>query len=92
MAHKKGQGSTRNGRSTIGRRLGVKAGNGEMVPAGSILVRQRGTTFHPGDNVGTGRDWTLFAKADGHVEFGHDRFARKTISIVPVEGGVTAEA
>ena len=68
MAHKKGQGSTRNGRDSIGKRLGIKAGDGELVTAGSILVRQRGTTFHPGMHVGTGRDWTLFALKDGNVK------------------------
>ena len=83
MAHKKGQGSTRNGRSTIGRRLGVKRGDGQEVTAGCILVRQRGTSFHPGDHVGVGNDFTLFALTDGHVSFGHDRYARKTISVVP---------
>jgi large subunit ribosomal protein L27 len=92
MAHKKGQGSTRNGRDSIGKRLGVKRGDGQLVTAGSILVRQRGTTFHPGDHVGQGRDYTLFAKADGHVSFGHDRYARKTISIVPLAAGTPAEA
>ena len=92
MAHKKGQGSTRNGRDSIGKRLGVKRGDGQLVGAGSILVRQRGTTFHPGDNVGVGSDYTLFAKLDGHVSFGHDRYARKTISVVPVATGSTAEA
>ncbi len=92
MAHKKGQGSTRNGRDTIGKRLGVKTGDGQLVSAGSILVRQRGTTFHPGTHVGVGNDYTLFAKLDGHVSFGHDRYARKTISIIPVATGTTAEA
>ncbi len=82
MAHKKGQGSTRNGRDSIGKRLGLKAGDGETVTAGSILVRQRGTTFHPGTNVGTGKDWTLFALKDGAVQFGHDKHGRKTIGIV----------
>jgi len=69
MAHKKAGGSSRNGRDTIGKRLGVKKFGGEAVLAGNILVRQRGTTFHAGDNVGVGRDYTLFAKADGNVEF-----------------------
>lgn len=62
MAHKKGQGSSTNGRDTIGKRLGVKRFSGQKVSAGSILVRQRGTTFKPGENVGLGRDYTLFAK------------------------------
>lgn len=69
MAHKKGQGSSTNGRDTIGKRLGVKRFSGQKVSAGSILVRQRGTTFKPGENVGLGRDYTLFAKRDGIVVF-----------------------
>jgi len=85
MAHKKGQGSTRNGRDSAGKRLGLKAGDGEAVTGGSILVRQRGTTFHAGPNVGTGKDYTLFALMDGAVKFGHNRYGRKTISIVSAE-------
>ncbi len=85
MAHKKGQGSTRNGRDSIGKRLGVKRGDGQAVIAGNILVRQRGTSFHPGVGVGVGRDYTLFALVDGNVAFGHDRYGRKTISIVGAE-------
>jgi large subunit ribosomal protein L27 len=69
MAHKKGQGSTTNGRDSIGKRLGVKRFAGQTVTAGSILVRQRGTTFKPGVNVGLGSDYTLFAKIDGVVAF-----------------------
>ena len=69
MAHKKGQGSSRNGRDSNSKRLGVKAFGGEFVTAGSIIVRQRGTKFVAGQNVGTGRDWTLFALADGKVKF-----------------------
>jgi large subunit ribosomal protein L27 len=69
MAHKKGQGSTTNGRDSIGKRLGVKRFAGQTVRAGSILVRQRGTTFKPGLNVGVGRDYTLFALTDGVVKF-----------------------
>lgn len=69
MAHKKAGGSTRNGRDSQAKRLGVKAFGGEVVPAGSIIVRQRGTRFHPGVNVGIGKDHTLFAKADGQVKF-----------------------
>ncbi len=69
MAHKKAGGSTRNGRDSESKRLGVKRFGGEQVKAGNILVRQRGTRFHPGVNVGLGRDHTLFAKADGHVLF-----------------------
>lgn len=69
MAHKKAGGSTRNGRDSISKRLGVKRFGGETVSAGSIIVRQRGTRFHPGNNVGCGHDHTLFAKADGKVLF-----------------------
>jgi large subunit ribosomal protein L27 len=69
MAHKKAVGSTRNGRDSRGKRLGVKKFGGEVVRAGNILVRQRGSTYHAGDNVGTGRDYTLFALVDGVVEF-----------------------
>lgn len=83
MAHKKAGGSTRNGRDSESKRLGVKRFGGEDVLSGSILVRQRGTKFHAGDNVGVGRDHTLFAKADGKVKFevkGAQK--RKTVSIV----------
>lgn len=69
MAHKKAGGSTRNGRDSRGKRLGIKRFAGEFVKAGNILVRQRGSTFNPGTNVGMGRDFTLFALKDGHVQF-----------------------
>jgi len=69
MAHKKAGGSTRNGRDSESKRLGVKCFGGELVSAGSIIVRQRGTRFHSGNNTGMGRDHTIFAKADGHVKF-----------------------
>ena len=72
MAHKKGQGSVRNGRDSVSKRLGVKRYGGELVTAGSILVRQRGTKFVAGQNVGIGRDWTLFALTDGKVAFDKD--------------------
>lgn len=81
MAHKKGQGSSRNGRDSHSQRLGVKAFGGELVSAGSILVRQRGTRFVAGFNVGTGRDWTLFALVEGRVSF--DK-GGKRVNIVPV--------
>ncbi len=77
MAHKKAGGSSRNGRDSAGRRLGVKKFGGELVIPGNILVRQRGTTFHPGQNVGIGKDHTLFALTEGHVSFkksGHRSF------------------
>jgi large subunit ribosomal protein L27 len=69
MAHKKGQGSVRNGRDSVSKRLGVKRYGGELVTAGSIIIRQRGSKFVAGQNVGTGRDWTLFALKDGRVLF-----------------------
>ena len=84
MAHKKGQGSSTNGRDSIGKRLGVKRFAGQQVRAGSILVRQRGSTFKPGNNVGEGRDYTLFAKIDGIVEFKNQGKTRRFISIQPV--------
>jgi large subunit ribosomal protein L27 len=83
MAHKKSGGSSRNGRDSAGQRLGVKTFGGETVNAGQILVRQRGTKFHPGDNVGLGRDHTLFAKADGAVKFTTKRDDRTYVSIAP---------
>ena len=84
MAHKKAGGSSRNGRDSQAKRLGVKAFGGEQVPAGSIIVRQRGTQVHPGENVGIGRDHTLFAKVTGRIEFSqHGPANRKTVSVVP---------
>jgi large subunit ribosomal protein L27 len=83
MAHKKAVGSTRNGRDSRGKRLGVKRFGGEVVNAGSILVRQRGSTFHAGANVGTGRDYTLFALVDGVVEF--KQGLRQTVCIKPLQ-------
>lgn len=80
MAHKKGGGSSKNGRDSHAQRLGVKRFGGEVVKAGEILVRQRGTVFHPGDNVGKGKDDTLFATAGGSVLF-HVRRGKKTVSI-----------
>jgi large subunit ribosomal protein L27 len=82
MAHKKGGGSTRNGRDSKPKMLGVKAYGGEMVSAGAIIVRQRGTKFHPGNNVGIGKDHTLFALVDGHVGFAiKGALNRQTVSI-----------
>ena len=84
MAHKKAGGSTRNGRDSVAKRLGVKRFGGQEVKAGNILVRQRGTKFHAGDNVGCGRDHTLFATAAGVVTFAvKGPLKRKTISVVP---------
>lgn len=84
MAHKKAGGSSRNGRDSESKRLGVKRFGGELIPAGSIIVRQRGTQVHAGENVGMGRDHTLFAKVDGHVQFAvKGPQQRKTVSVVP---------
>jgi len=82
MSKKKGAASSRNGRDSAAQRLGVKVPAGAIVPAGSILVRQRGTRFHPGENVGKGSDDTLFATATGTVQFGRRR-GRKLIQIIP---------
>jgi len=83
MAHKKGQGSTSNGRDSRGQRLGVKRYGGQAVKAGEILVRQRGTHFHPGDNVGLGGDYTIFAKIEGVVKFEHRNRTTQKISVYP---------
>ena len=84
MAHKKAGGSSRNGRDSISKRLGVKRYAGEAVVAGNIIVRQRGSTFHPGRNVGMGKDYTLFAKSDGVVKVEvKGPHKRKTISVLP---------
>lgn len=84
MAHKKAGGSSRNGRDSNAQRLGVKRFGGQLVSAGSIIVRQRGTQFHPGENVGIGKDHTLFATAEGHVNFKvKGPLGRKYVSIVP---------
>jgi len=85
MAHKKAGGSSRNGRDSAGRRLGVKKFGGELVVPGNIIVRQRGTKFHPGNNVGIGKDHTLFALVDGHVAFRKTR-ARTSVDVVPGAG------
>ena len=85
MAHKKGQGSSSNGRDSIGKRLGVKRFAGQRVTAGSILVRQRGSIFKPGVNVGQGRDYTLFAKIDGIVQFRHQGKKNRRISVQAIE-------
>ena len=85
MAHKKGQGSSRNGRDSNSQRLGVKRFSGQRVNGGSILVRQRGTKFFPGENVGRGKDDTLFAKVPGIVRFHDGGRSGRTISIEPVE-------
>ncbi|MDP3071972.1 MAG: 50S ribosomal protein L27 [Opitutaceae bacterium] len=79
MAHKKGQGTSMNGRDSVSKRLGVKLFGGQSVRAGGIIVRQRGSKHHAGENVGIGRDWTLFALTDGHVKFNK---AKRTVSVV----------
>ena len=85
MAHKKAGGSSRNGRDSNSKRLGVKRFGGELIPAGSIIIRQRGTRVHPGENVGMGKDHTLFAKVDGRVNFMVKGLPqRKTVNIIPV--------
>ena len=83
MAHKKGQGSTQNGRDSNPKMRGTKRFGGEVVRAGNILVRQLGTVIYPGENVGTGKDWTLFALVDGTVKFERQGRSKKRISIVP---------
>ena len=85
MAHKKGASSTRNGRDSNSQRLGVKRFGGQLVNAGEIIVRQRGTHFHPGDGVGRGRDDTLFALVEGQVEFGTKR-GRRVVNVTPPTG------
>ncbi|CEJ45744.1 50S ribosomal protein L27 [Umezakia ovalisporum] len=90
MAHKKGTGSTRNGRDSNAQRLGVKRYGGQTVLAGNILVRQRGTKFHPGNNVGIGSDDTLFALIDGLVAFERKGKNRKKVSVYPVAAPVEA--
>lgn len=87
MAHKKGGGSTRNGRDSNAKRLGVKRYDNELVRAGTIIVRQRGTRIHPGNNVGLGRDHTLFSLVDGSVKFEFARQGRKVASVYPPVGG-----
>jgi large subunit ribosomal protein L27 len=86
MAHKKGAGSSKNGRESESKRLGVKIFGGQIAIAGNIIVRQRGTKHHPGENVGIGKDHTLFALVDGTVEFRKRRNNKSFVSVVPVEG------
>ncbi len=83
MAHKKGQGSTQNNRDSAGRRLGVKKFGGEFVRAGNIIIRQRGTKTHPGNNVGLGNDHTIYALIDGFVRFERKDKERKQVSVLP---------
>jgi large subunit ribosomal protein L27 len=92
MAHKKGQGSTRNGRDSNPKMRGVKRFGGQVVRAGSILVRQKGTKFHAGENVGIGRDWTLFAKIDGVVKFERQGKDRTRVAVYPAAAAAPAAA
>ena len=88
MAHKKGTGSTRNGRDSNSKRLGVKRYGGQEVTAGSILVRQRGTKYYPGNNVGRGKDDTLYALIEGEVKFEHRTRSQKKVSVYPIAAEV----
>ena len=88
MAHKKGEGSVKNGRDSNSKRLGVKIFGGQSAISGNILVRQRGTKYHPGKNVGVGKDFTLFATTDGVVEFRKGRQDRTFVSVAPLEAVV----
>jgi large subunit ribosomal protein L27 len=85
MAHKKGEGSSQNGRDSQSKRLGVKIYGGQPAIAGNIIIRQRGTVYHPGKNVGVGKDYTLFALSDGLVEFRKGRNNRTYVSVTPAE-------
>ncbi len=90
MAHKKAGGSSRNGRDSAGRRLGVKIYGGQDCTAGNIIVRQRGTTYHPGKNVGMGKDHTIYALVDGEVKFSYSYKGRQTINVVPAANDAVA--
>lgn len=92
MAHKKGQGSTRNGRDSAGQRRGVKKFGGEHVIPGNIIIRQLGTKMKPGDNVGLGRDYTIFALVEGHVKFDVTRGGRKVVNVIPIENAADQAA
>ena len=85
FAHKKGMGSTKNGRDSESKRLGVKRADGQFVTSGNIIVRQRGTEFHPGNNIGMGSDHTLYALVDGTVQFKVGREDRRYVSVIPAE-------
>jgi large subunit ribosomal protein L27 len=89
MAHKKAGGTSKNGRDSVGQRLGIKAGDGQLVPAGSIIVRQRGMTFLAGPGAGLGHDYTVFAKTTGRVKFDHATRTKKRISVIS-EAAATA--
>jgi len=92
MAHKKAGSSSKNGRDSVGQRLGIKAGDGQLVSAGSIIVRQRGMTFLAGTGTDLGKDYTLFATVDGRVRFEHERRDKKRVRVVPDEAPAPARA
>ncbi len=92
MAHKKAGGSSRNGRDSAGQRLGVKIFGGQSIVAGNVIIRQRGTQFHPGQNVGIGKDHTLFALTDGHVAFKKGFKRRTFVSVLPATPATTVDA
>jgi large subunit ribosomal protein L27 len=92
MAHKKAGSSSKNGRDSVGQRLGIKAGDGQLVPAGSIIVRQRGMTFVSGSGTGLGRDYTIFATVDGRVRFEHQTRTKKRVRVEPVATAAPAAA
>ena len=92
MAHKKAGSSSKNGRDSVGQRLGVKRGDGQLVTAGSIIVRQRGMTFQAGEGAGLGHDYTIFATVDGHVRFEHATRTRKRVRVIPAAETAAAPA
>ena len=92
MAHKKAGGTSKNGRDSVGQRLGVKAGDGQLVNAGAIIVRQRGMTFIAGKGTGLGDDYTVFATVPGKVKFEHATKDKKRIRVIPVEAAIAADA
>jgi large subunit ribosomal protein L27 len=92
MAHKKAGGTSKNGRDSVGQRLGIKAGDGQLVTAGSIIVRQRGMTFLAGTGAGLGHDYTVFATVEGKVKFDHATKDKKRVRVIPVEAAAAAEA
>jgi large subunit ribosomal protein L27 len=92
VAHKKAGSSSKNGRDSVGQRLGVKAGDGQLVSAGSIIVRQRGMTFLAGPGTDLGKDYTLFATVDGHVKFEHERRDKKRVRVIAIAAQPAASA
>ena len=92
MAHKKAGGTSKNGRDSVGQRLGIKAGDGQLVTAGSIIVRQRGMTFISGTGTGLGHDYTVFATVEGKVKFDHKTKDKKRVRVIPVEAATAVEA